>query len=114
MRVLFEGTPAQVIQQMKEYIVRSGFEFAVKEPSAPTIKPEKTPKPTSMVTVNTDVTKFRNCQYCPKSFTKIGRRVQHEKYCIGNPNKIDHPRKGKKHGPRDCEVTKKYVKGGFG
>jgi len=116
MRIVFEGSPEQVIKDMKEYIVRCGLEFesptAVTQssdkriPSEPTavIQPEyPMPKIVEVTPKKTAVDKELGdaCEFCGENFVALKRHLY---YCDKNPGKKAPPRKS---------LVKKYIDGAY-
>lgn len=119
MKVSFDGTPAEVVSQMKEYITRTGFEFStepvVKKPPLADIKipPEFERETAEVVEVlKAAVADMKDplinqCQFCKKTRPTIRGRVLHEKSCRSNPNFVPHEKR------RRDPLTTDYVNGRF-
>lgn len=132
MRVVFEGTPDQVLRDMQDYIARMAMMFGESEErpekvtaeivvpekkEVPALPPPASPCPKGMTLVQAKRSpKLQTCRFCMKEFERL---LKHAPHCEKNPNRIPHPKTGVKTGPRGRNsmskdpVVQKYIKGGF-
>lgn len=122
MRVVFEGTPEQVLRDMQEYIARMGMLFGDAEDkpervTAEIIQPQSCVVPAQIeapmiVTSVKKESRMQTCKHCHKSFERLPR---HEPHCKENPERKPVLNSGKR-GPRktqDDPIVKKYLKGEY-
>ena len=133
MRITFEGSPAECIEQMKEYIVRLGIEFGrdpVLEPPDSIEKPVRMhevgdmshlPPPVAAlhqepVTPIKASNKAVRCKFCDRLLSTAGYARRHESWCDMNPDRMDHPRKGKgkPNAGSPSPIVSDYVSGKYG
>lgn len=103
MQIIFEGTPQEVLEQIKEYIIRSGYEFSVLDDEAPKTEeririimpeipevqivemPPKDQKPEPVATEpESPLQGHQKCIHCANYFKHV---KMHVLKCRRNPNR---------------------------
>ena len=98
MKLVFDGTPEQILKDMKEFIARSGFEFALDDSPLRKGKPDlphgedrikvtmPEPPPVTIVEMPPKTVEgLTPCQFCKNLFQRIN---SHERRCPSNPNAV--------------------------
>lgn len=128
MKVEFEGTPEQVLRDMREFIARCALAFGDEAedtpgPSKPHHEPPIEPPTPNIVSIppsairetldsNPSTRPVKTCRFCHGAFSRL---KSHEPYCEKNPEKREHALVGQKRpgAGRPSKITEQYIKGEF-
>lgn len=118
MKIVFEGSPEQVLTEMKDYIVRSGFHFGEQALVTTSKEPEKnqtvakTSNEVEKIETAPEVPQERPleelpqkseepvCRFCGKYTTdSVKRLARHEMHCKSNPQRIPSAMEGRPMNP---------------